>query len=91
MSAKPYESSLEDNLLLIAETVRFLKDHGKEVVFDAEHFFDGYAANADYALRTLEAAKLAGADVLCLCDTNGGALSGRVSEITSAVSSGLAV
>jgi 2-isopropylmalate synthase len=76
---------LDDNLLLIAETVRFLKDHGKEVVFDAEHFFDGYAGNADYALRTLEAAKVAGADVLCLCDTNGGALSSRIHEITSAV------
>jgi 2-isopropylmalate synthase len=76
---------LDDNLALIAETVRFLKDHGKEVVFDAEHFFDGYAGNADYALRTLEAAKVAGADVLCLCDTNGGALSGPVHEITSAV------
>ena len=64
--------SEEDNLKLIGETVRFLKERGKEVVYDAEHFFDGYAANPAFALRTLEAAKTAGADVLCLCDTNGG-------------------
>ena len=62
----------EENLVLISETVRYIKDHGKEVVYDAEHFFDGYIANPDYALRTLEAAHQAGADVLCLCDTNGG-------------------
>src|SRR5690242_14080569 len=63
---------LEENLKLIAETVAFLKSHGKEVVYDAEHFFDGYHADRDYALATLDAAKTAGADVLCLCDTNGG-------------------
>ena len=68
----------EENLLLISETVKYLKDHGKEVVYDAEHFFDGYFANPDYALKTLEAAKSAGADVLCLCDTNGGTLTGQV-------------
>ena len=77
--------SLDENLGLIAETVRFLKDNGKEIVFDAEHFFDGYNANPDYALRTLEAAKAAGADVLCLCDTNGGTLAGRVTEIVAEV------
>ena len=54
--------------------MRYLKAHGKEVVYDAEHFFDGYTPNRDFALRTLEAAKTAGADVLCLCDTNGGML-----------------
>ncbi|QOY89644.1 citramalate synthase [Paludibaculum fermentans] len=77
--------SLEENLTLIADTVRFLKDHGREVVYDAEHFFDGYQANADYALSTLEAAKEAGADVLCLCDTNGGTLTHRLAEIVSIV------
>jgi 2-isopropylmalate synthase len=51
----------EENLKLIADTVRYLKDHGKEVVYDAEHFFDGYTASRDFALRTLEAAKKAGA------------------------------
>src|SRR5438270_6394966 len=74
-----------ENLVLISETVKYLKDHGKEVVYDAEHFFDGYAANPDYALRTLEAAKTAGADVLCLCDTNGGTLTGRLVEIVAEV------
>jgi 2-isopropylmalate synthase len=70
----------EENLKLISETVKYLKDHGKEVIYDAEHFFDGYFANADYALQTLDAAKNAGADVLCLCDTNGGTLTGRLVE-----------
>src|SRR3954451_10064973 len=62
----------DQNREIIFDTVKYLKDHGKEVVYDAEHFFDGYKANKDHALRTLEAAKSAGADVLCLCDTNGG-------------------
>jgi len=77
--------TLEENLVLIADTVRFLKEHGREVVYDAEHFFDGYAANPDYAFRTLEAAKSAGADVLCLCDTNGGTLTHRIAEIVAEV------
>jgi 2-isopropylmalate synthase len=79
--------SLEENLALISETVAWLKDHGKEVVYDAEHFFDGYMHNRAYALETLEAAKNAGADVLCLCDTNGGTmtefLSGIVADVRS--------
>jgi 2-isopropylmalate synthase len=75
----------EQNLQLIAETVAFLKQHGKELIYDAEHFFDGYNANADFALRTLEAAQKAGADVLCLCDTNGGTLPGRVAEVVAEV------
>src|SRR5580698_8617982 len=66
--------SLDENLKLISETVKHLCDHGKEVIYDAEHFFDGYAANPKYALWTLEAAQQAGASVLCLCDTNGGAI-----------------
>jgi 2-isopropylmalate synthase len=77
--------SLDENLTLISETVSYLKAHGKEVVYDAEHFFDGYAANADYAFRTLEAAHRAGADVLCLCDTNGGTLVDRVASIVREV------
>ncbi len=75
----------EENLTLISDTVRYLKEHGKEVVYDAEHFFDGYSANPDYALRTLEAAQHAGADVLCLCDTNGGTITGRLVEIVAEV------
>jgi 2-isopropylmalate synthase len=77
--------SLEENLKLISETVRYVKDHEKEVVFDAEHFFDGYRANPAYAMDTLEAASRAGADVLCLCDTNGGTLPGRVAEVVAEV------
>jgi 2-isopropylmalate synthase len=75
----------EENLRLIGDTVKYLKAHGKEVVYDAEHFFDGYCASRDFALRTLEAAKKAGADVLCLCDTNGGMLSNRLAEICADV------
>ena len=75
----------EQNLKLIAETVKYLKDHGREVVYDAEHFFDGYSANPEFAMRTLEAAKTAGADVLCLCDTNGGNLTHRIVEVVAEV------
>jgi 2-isopropylmalate synthase len=79
--------SLEENLKLISETVKYLKDHGKEVIYDAEHFFDGYAASRDYALQTLEAAKQAGADALVLCDTNGGTITGRLVEAVADVRS----
>src|ERR1700730_8491773 len=75
----------EENLALISETVKYLKDHGKEVVYDAEHFFDGFQSNQDFALRTLEAAQLAGADVLVLCDTNGGTIPFRLTEILTEV------
>lgn len=63
----------EENLALVRNTVAFFKQHGKEVIFDAEHYFDGRKDNADYAMAVLKAAADAGADVLCLCDTNGGA------------------
>jgi 2-isopropylmalate synthase len=75
----------EENLKLISETVRYLKDHGKEVIFDAEHFFDGYNGNSAFALRALEAAQKAGADILCLCDTNGGTLTARIAEVFAEV------
>jgi 2-isopropylmalate synthase len=75
----------EENLKLISETVRYIKDHGKEVVYDAEHFFDGYICNPSFALRTLEAAIKAGADVLCLCDTNGGTVTSKLREIVAVV------
>ncbi len=77
--------SEEENQKLIGETVKHIHDHGREVVYDAEHFFDGYTANPDFALRTLEAAKNAGASVLCLCDTNGGTLPHRLVEIIADV------
>lgn len=67
-------TTLQENLNMIAESVRFLVRAGKTVFFDAEHFFDGYAANPRYALETLRAAQEAGASFLVLCDTNGGTL-----------------
>lgn len=79
--------SEEQNLAMIAETVRHIKQQGREVIYDAEHFFDGYIASSDFALRTIEAAQEAGADVLVLCDTNGGTIPARLSEIFSDVRS----
>jgi len=66
--------TLEENLAMIADTIKLLRDEGREVVYDAEHFFDAFAQNPQYALRTLHAAQEAGASVLALCDTNGGNL-----------------
>ena len=66
--------TLEENLAMVAETVAFLKAQGREVIFDAEHFFDGLRANRDYALKVLQVALQAGASCLCLCDTNGGTM-----------------
>ena len=77
--------SLDENLDMIASSVVFLKDHGKRVIYDAEHFFDGYNDNPAYALTTLRAAAEAGADVLVLCDTNGGALPIDVRRIVAEV------
>jgi 2-isopropylmalate synthase len=68
----------EENLAMIRDSVAFLKESGREVVVDAEHFFDGHHRNRDYALQVLEAAASAGADWLVLCDTNGGTLPGDV-------------
>ncbi len=66
--------TLDENVRMIADSVAYLAAHTSEVVYDAEHFFDGYKRNPDYALRTLTAAAEAGAAWLALCDTNGGAL-----------------
>ncbi|MEM7134635.1 MAG: citramalate synthase [Chloroflexota bacterium] len=73
-------TNLEENLRMIRESVRFLKEQGKEVVYDAEHFFDGYKANPEYALATLQAAVIGGADSVVLCDTNGGCLPWEVAN-----------
>ena len=75
----------EENLAMIEDTCRFLKDNGREVVYDAEHFFDGYLDNPEYAFQTLDAAAKGGADVLVLCDTNGGRLPSEVYETTALV------
>ena len=74
--------SLEENLSMIADTVRFLKEHGREVFYDAEHFFDSFHENPDYSLATIKAANDAGADLVVLCDTNGGSLPEFVGEMT---------
>ena len=74
----------EENLAMIGDTVRFLKDHGKFVIYDAEHAFDGYKDDPEYALATWQAAEKAGADFVVLCDTNGGTLPREVAAITAA-------
>jgi 2-isopropylmalate synthase len=74
---------------MIGDTVRFLKDHGKCVVYDAEHCFDGYALDPDYAIATWLAAEKAGADLVVLCDTNGGCLPSDVARITAVSRSNL--
>ena len=77
--------SLQENLKICAESTKFFKDEGLEVIFDAEHFFDGYKDDPKYAMEVLSAAAEADADVLTLCDTNGGSLPKEVYEITKAV------
>ncbi len=79
------ETDLDQNLEMVWDSVRFMKKRGKEVVFDAEHFFDGYKGNPDYALRVLQAAEDAGADWLVLCDTNGGCLPNEIRQMVCAV------
>ncbi|MCX7048232.1 MAG: citramalate synthase, partial [Candidatus Sumerlaeota bacterium] len=78
-------TTLDENLAMIADSVRFLKSKGMEVIYDAEHFFDGYAANPDYAIQTLQAAAEAGASVLALCDTNGGRMPHEIQAAIAAV------
>src|SRR5213083_2523834 len=75
-------TTAEENLAMIGDTIRYLKDHGKFVVYDAEHSFDGHSDEPDYALATWRAAETAGADIIVLCDTNGGRLPGEIARIT---------
>ncbi|MDD3267912.1 MAG: citramalate synthase [Syntrophomonadaceae bacterium] len=79
------ETTLEENLNMVRETISYLKDRGLEVLFDAEHFFDGYKNNPQYALKVLETAAAAGADWLILCDTNGGTMPWEIESIIKAV------
>jgi 2-isopropylmalate synthase len=79
------ETTREENLRMVAESVAYLKRLGREVVFDAEHFFDGWRLDPGYALATIRAAEEAGADCAVLCDTNGGSLPGDVARIVAAV------
>jgi len=77
--------SLKMNLKICCESVAYMKKHRKEVIFDAEHFFDGYKKNPEYAMKVLHAATEAGADTLVLCETNGGAIPSEVYDITKVV------
>jgi len=79
------ETSLEENLAMIADSVRLMKEHNRTVFFDAEHFFDGFVSDRDYALRCLRAAASAGADCLVLCDTNGGMTTEQLVDAIRAV------
>ncbi len=76
-------TTLEENLAMIGDTIAFFKAQGMEVVFDAEHFFDGYKANPEYAMQALAAAVMAGADSLVLCDTNGGTFPDVIYKVTA--------
>ncbi|MBP1989246.1 citramalate synthase [Paenibacillus eucommiae] len=79
------QTTLEENLAMIFDSVKYLKSKGLEVVYDAEHFFDGYKNNAAYALQTIQKAQEAGADWITLCDTNGGSLPGEITSIVSEI------
>ncbi|MCK4852035.1 MAG: citramalate synthase [Candidatus Omnitrophica bacterium] len=79
------KTTLKENLRMIGDSVRFLRKKGRRVIFDAEHFFDGYEENPGYAIETLKAASDAGAESLVLCDTNGGAVTSGVFEIVEKV------
>jgi len=81
------ETTLDEGVAMVRDSVRFLRTAGLRVFFDAEHFFDGYKANTEFALRVLEAAATEGADCVVLCDTNGGSLPHEVQRITSEVAS----
>ena len=83
--------SEDRNLEMISDTVAYLKDHGREVVYDAEHFFDGYEDDVEFSMRTIEAARAAGADWIVLCDTNGGSLPWKVEKATRHAVSSLGV
>lgn len=85
------KTSLDENIKMIKDTIKYLCEKGKEVIFDAEHFYDGYKANKDYAIATLKAAEEAGVQVVVLCDTNGGSLPQEIYEITKEVKKQISV
>lgn len=82
-------TSMEENLSMIGESVAYCKEQGKETIYDAEHFFDGYKADPEYALATIRAASVNGADSVVLCDTNGGTLPWEIEEIVNDVRASL--
>ncbi len=77
--------SLDENLTICAESVKYLKKHGREIIFDAEHFYDGYKNNSVYAMKVLDVVAQSGADSIVLCDTNGGCIPDDIYEITKVV------
>ena len=85
------KTTLDENIEMIKDTVKYLSDKGKKVIFDAEHFYDGYKANKEYAMKTVKAAEQAGAISVVLCDTNGGMLSNEIAEITKEVSNNISI
>ena len=84
-------TTLEENLDMIQSSIEFLKEHSEEVIYDAEHFFDGFKANPEYAVETLRAAEMGGADFIVLCDTNGGTMPWELKDIFDQVKSRLSV
>lgn len=82
---------LQKNITMVSDTIQFIRPHFKKIIFDAEHFFDGFKNNREYALSTLKSAMTAGADLVVLCDTNGGTLPTEVSAIIEAVKANLSV
>ncbi|MBO3457821.1 citramalate synthase [Aetokthonos hydrillicola Thurmond2011] len=80
-------TSLAENLAMIQDTIEYLRSQGRRVIYDAEHWFDGYKHNPDYALQTLETAIAAGAEWLVLCDTNGGSLPDHITQVIQSVNS----
>ncbi|MEH1966946.1 MULTISPECIES: citramalate synthase [unclassified Nostoc] len=85
------KTTLEENLAMIRDTIEYLRSQGRRIIYDAEHWFDGYKHNPNYALQTLEAAIASGAEWLVLCDTNGGTLPHEISQIVQDVSSHLSL
>ncbi|NEO41322.1 MAG: citramalate synthase [Moorea sp. SIOASIH] len=85
------KTSLDENLAMIRDTIEYLRSQGRRVIYDAEHWFDGYKANREYALKTLIAARDAGAEWLVLCDTNGGTLPQEIGHIVRDVAKELKV
>jgi 2-isopropylmalate synthase len=83
------QTTLSENLRMIEESVSYLRSQGRRVIYDAEHFFDGYKADPDYTIETLKAAVRGGAETIVLCDTNGGTLPWEVSDIVNSVQSAL--
>ncbi len=84
-------TTLDENLVMIRDSVQFLVQAGREVIFDAEHFYDGWKQNREYALATIQAAAEAGARMVTLCDTNGGSMTDEAAAITAAAVAGLSV